>query len=59
MLKLVLCVLGGSLFSDYIAKICEIKMGSSEFLRGEFQSWIPQKSLESSQSMVQSLVTTV
>ena len=31
---------------------CEIKMGSSEFLRGEFQSWIPQKSLESCQSMV-------
>ena len=31
---------------------CEIKMGSSEFPRGEFQSWIPQKSLESCQSMV-------
>ena len=31
---------------------CEIKVGSSEFLRGEFQSWISQKSLVSSQSMV-------
>ena len=38
---------------------CEIKVGSSEFVRDEFQSWILQKSLESSQSMVQSLVTTV
>ena len=26
---------------------CEIKMGSSEFVRGEFQFWIPQKSLRS------------
>ena len=38
---------------------CEIKMGSSEFVRDEFQSWDAQKSLESSQSMVLSLVATV